>query len=202
MEFTKRIAIFPVIGLIIILLAAGCGASKSYVDEAVAEERARSEAQVGEVNKGVAANKAELDNLQSLTAQLEKKADMAINEAKGFEHYEIIATYEIYFDFNSSEILMEAQAILDQAGDKMTTNRKAVMEIAGYCDPSGSADYNLELGNRRATAAKYYLVDNFGVNLYRMFLVSYGENKAVEMGDGQDSYGKQRRVVLKIWGMP
>jgi peptidoglycan-associated lipoprotein len=192
----------PVIGLVIILLVAGCGASKKYVDQAMAEEKARSEAAIGDVTKDVAANKAELGSLQSLTSQLEKKTEMAINEAKGFEDYQVIASYEIFFEFNSSEITVEAQSFLDQAGDLLTTNRKSVAEIAGYCDPSGSAAYNLELGNKRSAAAKYYLVDSFGINLYRIFMVSYGEEKAVAASDGQVSYAEQRKVILKIWGKP
>lgn len=202
MENMKLKTILPVIGIVIILLAAGCGASKSYVDQAVAAEKTRSEGEFGQVSKDVAANKVELDNLQTLTAQLEKKTDMAINEAKGFENYQVIGTYEIFFEFNSSKITVEAQSFLDQAGDLMTTNRTALLEISGYCDPSGSVTYNMELGNKRAIAAKYYLVDNFGVNLYRVFMVSYGENKAVEMGDGKANYAKQRKVVLKVWGKP
>ncbi len=202
MYFKKFKAFLPVVGLVIILMAAGCGASKTYVDQAVAGERARSDAEIGKVNKDVADTKADLNKLQSLTAQLEKKTDLAINEAKGFEDYQVIGTYEIYFDFNSSEITMEAQSHLDKAGDQMTTNRTAIMEIAGYCDPSGSASYNMELGNKRAAAAKYYLVDSFGVNLYRMFMVSYGEDKSVAATDGQASYTEQRKVVLKVWGKP
>jgi peptidoglycan-associated lipoprotein len=127
---------------------------------------------------------------------------MAINQAKGFENYQVIWEGEIFFDFNSSKITVEAQAILDQAGDKMITNRSAIAEIGGYCDPTGSDAYNLELGNKRAAASKYYLVDNFGINLYRLFLVSYGENKAVAGGDAQVSYAKQRKVTIKIWGKP
>jgi peptidoglycan-associated lipoprotein len=198
----KRYTVLPVLGLIIILVAAGCGASKSYVDTAIAEERANREAAIGTVNQDVAATQAEIDNLKTLTSQIEKKADMAINEAKGFEEYQVIWEGEIFFAFNSDEITVEAQAILDQAGDKMITNRTAILEIAGYCDPSGSAAYNMQLGNRRAAAAKYYLVDNFGVNLYRVFLVSHGENKAVAGADSGVSYAEQRKVTLKIWGKP
>jgi peptidoglycan-associated lipoprotein len=198
----KLKSILPAIGLVIILLVAGCGAKKAYVDEAVAEERARNEAAMEAVNKDVADTKAELQQLQSLTAQLEKKTDMAINEAKGFEDYQVIATYEIFFDFNSSNVSVEGQGFLDKAGDMMITNRTSVMEIAGYCDPTGSAAYNLDLGNRRAAAAKYYLVDNFGINLYRLFMVSHGNYKSVAASDGQASYAQQRKVILTIWGKP
>jgi len=202
MEKMKLKTLLPVLGIIGILMIAGCGASKTYVDQAVAGERARSEAALGDVKSDLDATKAEIDKLQSLTAQLEKKTDMAINEAKGFENYQVIGTYTIYFDFNSSEINPEAQVHLDQAGDQMHTHPGAVAEIAGHCDPTGPAAYNMELGNERASAAKYYLVDNFGINLYRMFIVSHGEKKAVPSGDGNVSYADQRKVVIKVWGNP
>ena len=197
----KRFALLSVLGLIFIVVAAGC-ATKSYVNKTVADERTRSDAAVAQVGQDVAQTKAELERLNSLTTQLEKKTDLAINQAKGFESYQVIWEGEIFFEYNSDKITVEAQSILDEAGDKMITNRSAIMEIAGFCDPSGSDKYNLELGNRRSAAAKYYLVDNFGVNLYRMFLVSYGERKAVETSDDTRSYAKERKVKIKIWDKP
>jgi peptidoglycan-associated lipoprotein len=199
----KRIGLLlPVVGIVVIILTAGCGASKSYVDQAVAEEEARSQAALDKVAGDVATNKSEIDKLKSLTQQLEKKADMAINEAKGYENYQVMWEGEIFFNFNSYKITTEAQAILDEAGDKMVANKGAIMELAGYCDPTGSDAYNWELGNKRAMSAKYYLVDNFGVNLYRFFLVSYGERKATPSSEGNISYAKQRKVKMRIWGKP
>ena len=197
LNFTMLVA-----GLMALLMLVGCGASKTYVDQAVAEERASRETAVSGVDSDVKAQKAILERLQSLTTQLEQKTDMAINQAKGFESYVVVWEGEVYFDFNSSEITMEAAAIMDQAGDKMVSRKTAVMEIAGYTDPSGSTDYNMELGQKRATSAKYYLVDHYGVNLYRIFFVSYGENKSVSTGENKASYAKQRKVTLKIWDKP
>lgn len=200
MENTRLRAMLPVIGILIIIVSAGCGASKSYVDQAVAGEQARNAAALNQVVQDAAANKAEIDRLKTLTQQLEQKADMAINQAKGFENYQVIWEGEIFFDFNSDKITVEAQARLDEAGDKMITNRGAVAELIGYCDPTGSDVYNMELGLRRSMATKYYLVDNFGINLYRIFMVSHGKRKAVESVEGRESYAKQRKVIIKIWG--
>lgn len=191
-----------IVGMMSLLLLVGCGASKTYVDEAIAQEQASREASISGVDGDIKANKAILERLQSLTTQLEQKTDLAIDQAKGFEEYVVVWEGEIFFDFNSSAVTVNASEFLDQAGDKMVASRTAVMEIAGYTDPSGSANYNMELGNKRAAAAKYYLVDNYGVNLYRIFFVSYGENKAQPGGDGQVSYAKQRKVILKLWDMP
>jgi peptidoglycan-associated lipoprotein len=201
MERHSRI-ILPMIGLLILAVLTGCGASKGYVDQAISDERARSEAADANLQKDVKDNKAVLERMQSLTAQLEQKTDMAINEAKGFENYQVIWEGEIYYEFNSSELTVAAREIMDQAGDKMVVNRTSVMEIAGYCDPSGSSAYNLELGRKRASAAKYYLVDNYGINLFRIYMVSHGETKAVEAGDTSVSYTKQRKVMMKLWDKP
>jgi peptidoglycan-associated lipoprotein len=187
-----------------LMLVAGC-ASKSYVNQAVAEEHAKSEASISAVQQKADANTAAIERLQSLAAQIEKKADLAINKAKGFEDYQILWEGEIYFDFNSSEITTAAREILDQAGQKMTADKSTVMEIGGYCDPIGGQEYNLALGDRRAAAAKFYLVDDYGINLFRLFLVSYGSKKAqAGLGDGRNasSYAKQRKVILKLWGKP
>ncbi|MEZ5359249.1 MAG: OmpA family protein [Candidatus Zixiibacteriota bacterium] len=192
--------LLPVLGMIALILLAGCGASKQYVDNAVAEEHARSQSAIDNLKKSVDGNQASIARLQSLTTQLEAKTDMAINEAKGFESYQVLGEWEIFFDFNSYELTSNSIEIMDQIGDKMIADRGTVVEVLGYTDPSGSKDFNLELGQKRAGAAKYYLVDNYGVNLYRIFLVSHGENKSMEAGDGQVSYAKQRKVKIKLWG--
>ena len=163
----KRLLILmPLLALFVLAQLTGCGASKAYVDQAVANENARAQAAEANLEGNIETNKSALERLQSLTTQLEKKTDMAINEAKGFETYQVIWEGEIFFEFNSYDLTVSAKEIMDQAGDKMVVNRSAVMEVAGYADPTGAASYNMDLGMKRASNAKYYLVDNFGVNLY------------------------------------
>lgn len=202
MDF-KKVSIIPLALILIAIIGlTGCGASKTYVDESIAGERAQSTAAMAKVEKEIAENKAALDQMQKLQRQLEQKTDMVLNEAKGFEDYQVIWEGEIFFDFNSTDITVDGQAIIDQAGNKMSSNRSSVMEFEGFTDPSGSKSHNMTLGQKRAASAKYYLVDNFGINLFRMFLTSHGENKAVDMGDGKGSYAKMRKVKMKLWGKP
>lgn len=198
----KRIGIAVMFGLALVVLAltAGCGASKKYVDTTVADERTRNQSELTRLQGDLDQNRSETDRLQSLVAQLDQKTAQAINQAKGFENYRVIWEGEIFFPFNSPELTTESQETLDEGGRKMAESRNTVMEIGGYCDPTGSSEYNIELGNRRAAAAKYYLVDAYGVNLFRIFTVSYGDKKSTEMTDGRLSYAKQRKVLLKLWG--
>jgi peptidoglycan-associated lipoprotein len=184
----------------LVLLASGCGVNKDYVQQQISESETRTDSKIAPLKEQTDANVAGIADLQSLAKQLSEKADMAINQAKGFENYQIIWSGVINFDFDSYEITPTAADVLNEAGQKMEQNPNSVIEIAGHTDHTGSAKYNLLLGERRADAAKRFLVDNFGISLYRLFIISHGKEKPVAMPDERGANAKNRRVTLKVWG--
>ena len=127
---------------------------------------------------------------------------MAVNMAKGFEDYQTLWTGVINFAFDSYDINGEAEQILMECGDKMNEHPEAVVEIAGYTDATGTAKYNMMLGELRAESAKRFLTDRYGVSLYRMFTVSYGKTKPAVQSMEKQSAAKNRRVTLTVWGRP
>ncbi len=183
-----------------LLLAAGCGVNKDYVQEQVSESEARMTEQMGQLESDVNANEEQIAQLQSLSQELSKKTDMAINQAKGFENYQIIWEGTINFAFDQFEITATAEEILLEACEKMEQTPSSVVEIAGHTDRTGSARYNVLLGEMRANAAKRFLSDRCGMSLYRLFIVSHGENKPAAMSDEREAASKNRRVSLTIWG--
>ena len=64
--------------------------------------------------------------------------------------------------------------------------------IEGNCDARGSAEYNLALGERRALAAKQYLID-LGVDASRLSTISYGEERPAVRGQTEAAYARNRR---------
>ena len=182
------------------LLAAGCGVNKDFVQEQISQSEARTDSKIAAVQDKTDANANELAKLQSLAKQLSEKTDMAINQAKGFENYQIIWSGVINFDFDSYEITDAAADILTEAGQKMEEHPGSVIEIAGHTDRTGSSKYNLFLGEKRSNAAKRFLADRFGISLYRLFIISHGEEKPVAMPDERNAASKNRRVTLKVWG--
>jgi OOP family OmpA-OmpF porin len=72
--------------------------------------------------------------------------------------------------------------------------------LVGYTDQTGSSTYNFLLGRERAESVKRFLINNYGVALYRMFISSEGKLKPVALPDEKDANSKNRRVVLKLWG--
>lgn len=189
-----------VVGLLLALLLMGCGVNKEYVSQQIQESEARTSSQVDALTDKTNANAEEISKLQSLSAQLAEKADLAINKAAGFENYQLIWSGEITFDFDSHEITATAEAIILEACEKMGQHPGSLIEIAGNTDRTGNAKYNLMLGEKRANSAKMYMADHCGISLYRLFTVSYGEKRPVSMPDEHGSASKNRRVELEIWG--
>ena len=189
-----------VMSLALMLLVVGCGVNKDYVNEQISQSEARTGARINSVSDKADANAAEVAKLKSLAAQLDAKADMAINKASGFENYQVIWEGTINFDFDSYEVTDVAAKILDEAGTKMESVPGSVIEVAGYTDRTGSARYNMVLGEMRAMSAKRYLAERFGISLYRMFTVSFGQDKPVAMPDEKNAHSKNRRVTLTVWG--
>jgi len=190
----------PILAVLLLMIIAGCGVQKDFVTEQISASEARTSAQMSALEGKTNDNASQLAQLQSLATELEKKADMALNEAKGFENYQIIWQGEINFDYDTYEVDDVAAQILAEAGDKMTAYGGSLVEIVGHTDASGSSKYNLFLGEKRANAAKRYLSDNYGISLYRMFVLSYGEQKPVALPDEKYANSKNRRVKLTVWG--
>lgn len=100
----------------------------------------------------------------------------------------------IYFDLDRFNIdSADAAALQTQAQWLMRYPQKRAT-IEGHCDERGTRDYNLALGERRANAAKNYLV-SMGVDAARIATVSYGKERPLALGSNEDSYARNRRAV-------
>lgn len=190
-----------IIGILLLaLMFVGCGVNKDYVAQQIQDSESRSKTQIDAIGDKTDGNASEIAKLRSLAGELSEKADMAIDKAKGFENYQIIWQGEFNFDFDSYLINASAEQILIEAGEKMEQNTGSIIELSGHTDRTGNAKYNLMLGEQRANSAKRFLSERFGISLYRMFVISYGEQKPVALPDENQAASKNRRVILAVWG--
>ena len=183
-----------------LLLLVGCGVNKDYVQEQIAASEARTKSELSAVSSKLDQTEKEVQQLRSLAQQLENRTVEALNKAAGFENYQIIWSGEVNFDFDSYEINPSAEDILNEAGQKLEAVPGALVEIIGHTDQTGPSSYNLLLGEKRANAVKRFLADRFGISLYRMFILSYGESKPKALPDERQANSKNRRVEIRIWG--
>ncbi len=105
----------------------------------------------------------------------------------------------VYFDFDSSTIRGDQVSRIEKNGDFLKESTDVEIRVEGNCDPRGTSEYNLALGERRALAAKKYLV-TLGVDTSRISTVSWGEEKLLLHGHDELSWSQNRRddfVIVK-----
>ena len=103
----------------------------------------------------------------------------------------------VFFLLDSAELSGEAQAILQENAGVLKKYASWQITIEGHCDERGSAEYNLALGERRALAARDYIV-SLGVGANRVRTVSYGKEFPFEPGHQEGAWIKNRRAHFVI----
>ena len=147
---------------------------------------------VAELERRLAANESLADSAM-MTAQ--KALDCCRKE------YTIMATENIHFDFNRTEIRPGDALILDKAGERLKSNPDLIAELSGFADAVGSPDYNLALGQRRAESARNYLVTKHGINASRISVRTFGESSAVYPPEADvKTREADRRVTIDMLG--
>ena len=106
---------------------------------------------------------------------------------------EEVALKDIFFDFDRSNIRPDAEPVLQENAEVLKNNAGMTIVIEGYADIRGSDAYNLGLAQRRADAAKAYLV-NLGVDPSRIQTASEGETSKFAAGSTEDAYQLNRRA--------
>lgn len=103
----------------------------------------------------------------------------------------------VFFDTDSSVIGGDAQAILERQASWLRQYGDVNVTIEGHCDERGTREYNLALGERRANAAKNYLV-GLGISPSRISTISYGKERPSVLGHSPSAWSQNRRAVSVV----
>jgi peptidoglycan-associated lipoprotein len=103
----------------------------------------------------------------------------------------------LFFELDSSDVSTEGQQILQANAAVLKKYPTWQVTIEGHCDERGTAEYNLALGERRALAARTYLV-SLGIPADKVKTVSYGKEFPFEPGHDDNAWGKNRRAHFVI----
>jgi peptidoglycan-associated lipoprotein len=103
------------------------------------------------------------------------------------------ALRDAFFDFDDAGLRNDAKTALENNARFMEQNSGSAVVIEGHCDERGSVEYNLALGERRAKAAREFLV-SYGIAASRLTTISYGKERPIDSGHDEDSWSKNRRA--------
>lgn len=104
---------------------------------------------------------------------------------------------DIFFDFDKSNIRDDAKPNLDEDLQWLRANQTAQTTIEGHCDERGTVEYNLGLGERRAKAARDYLVAA-GIDVRRIKTVSFGKERPFVLGHDEAAWKWNRRAHFVV----
>ena len=111
----------------------------------------------------------------------------------GVPDRETLAANTIYFDFDRSAIRPSEQSKLDAVATYLKNTPKVQLVVEGHCDERGTEEYNRSLGERRAIAAREYLLQKHGLSSARVTTVSFGEDKPASNEKTEEAYARNRR---------
>jgi len=103
----------------------------------------------------------------------------------------------VFFGFDKYDLTAEAQDTLTRQANWLQQYPNVTVTIEGHCDERGTREYNLALGERRATAVKNFLVA-LGVDPARITTISYGKERPAVMGSDEASWAQNRRGVTVV----
>lgn len=103
----------------------------------------------------------------------------------------------VYFAYDKSDISPEARTILTKQSDWLKKNGNVTVTVEGHCDERGTREYNLALGERRATAVKNVLVA-LGIPANRVSTISYGKERPAVVGSTEAAWAQNRRGVTVV----
>ena len=105
----------------------------------------------------------------------------------------------VFFSFDRFDIEPDQKKVLDTQAAWLKKYSSATVTIEGHADERGTREYNLALGERRANAAKEYLI-YLGIDAKRIKTVSYGEERPVALGSDETAWSQNRRAVTVVTG--
>jgi peptidoglycan-associated lipoprotein len=194
----KSVSLLLMLGLSAATVASSCGKKAApenptpNADSATAAERARQDS--------IAAAQAEADRLAREEAERiarQREADSLAALSRSAEEVRNMLATMIHFDYDRSNIRPDDMGALDQKVAILQANPDLRIRVGGHCDERGSDEYNLALGNRRAQAAKQYLVSH-GIDASRIETQSWGEERPMVDGHDESSWSQNRRAEFEV----
>lgn len=114
-------------------------------------------------------------------------------DSQGSDSGKIEGLSTVNFGYDKANLTSSARKSLSDNAGWIKSNSNSNIQIEGHCDSSGSVEYNLALGERRARAVKKYL-ESLGIDSGRLSIISYGKEKPVADGDSEAALAQNRRA--------
>lgn len=207
------------------LLTVGC-ATKSYVrnqtapvvndvneldDQTAKNTRdirdtdARAQQGIAQVNnKSAAADQKALaagqtaDQANQNATQASNRVTSLTGTVENLDNYKSVSDTTVLFAFNQASLTRKDRQTLDDFAAQLQSQKHYIVQVEGYTDSTGPADYNYQLSQRRADAVIQYLAQKYNVPAHKIFLIGLGKDNPVAQNTSSAGRAQNRRVDVRL----
>lgn len=166
--------------VLVILLSVGILSACATSEESMMEEQGKYE------REGISLSIPGVDGADLQGPSGGTQADLVVNVGD-----------RVFFGYDRYDLTGEARMTLEKQARWLQQNPALNVSVEGHCDERGTREYNLALGERRANAAKNYLIA-LGVESSRITTISFGKERPAVPGSNDTAWSQNRRGVTKV----
>jgi outer membrane protein OmpA-like peptidoglycan-associated protein len=217
----NRIPLVAVLATVSVLTNIGC-ATKKYVRNQVTPINNR----IGELNDITAKNTSDIKDVDGKAQQANQAASAADQKAgaagdsanqanqqaahvatglnglqgtvENLDNYKAVSNTTVQFGVNKDTLTKADEQVLDEFAQQVTGQKHYIIQVQGFTDATGPADYNAQLSRRRADAVIQYLAAKHNIPPYRVYVVGLGKDNPVAENKNAAGRAKNRRVDVQL----
>ena len=148
-------------------------------------------------SKAAAAGQAAEQANQNATQAGNRVTSLA-GTVENLDNYKPVSDTTVLFAFNKAELTSKDKQTLDDFAQQLEGQKHYIIQVEGYTDSTGPADYNYQLSQRRAQAVIQYLAQKYNVPAFKVFLIGLGKDNPVAQNTSASGRAKNRRVDVQL----
>ena len=155
-------------------------------------------------NKAAAADQKALaagqtaDQANQNATQASNRVTSLAGTVENLDNYKPVTETTVLFGFDKSQLTRKDKQTLDDFGAQLENQKHYIIQVEGYTDSTGAADYNYQLSQRRADAVIHYLAQKYNVPAHKIFLIGLGKDNPVAANTSSAGRAKNRRVDVRL----
>lgn len=138
------------------------------------------------------------DQANQNATQASNRVTSLAGTVENLDNYQSVADTTVLFGFDKAELTRKDKQTLDDFAAQFQNQRHYIVQVEGYTDSTGPADYNYQLSQRRADVVIQYLAQKYNVPAHKIFLIGLGKDNPVAQNTSSAGRAKNRRVDVRL----
>ncbi|MGB8771701.1 MAG: OmpA family protein [Candidatus Korobacteraceae bacterium] len=138
------------------------------------------------------------DQANQNATQASHRVTSLAGAVENLDNYKPVNNIAVLFAFNRSDLTRKGKETLDQFAQQLGSQKHYIIQVEGYTDSTGPADYNYALSQRRADVVIQYLAQKYNVPAYKIYLLGLGKDNPVANNSSAAGRASNRRVDITL----